>query len=46
MFELKDLRDKLTYDLNNLDKIKELNTLEKIEYFYYSKNYSEKKEKR
>ena len=45
--ELKDLRDKLINEFNNLDrKIEKLNTLEKIEYFYYSKNYSEKKEKK
>ena len=45
--ELKELIDKLINELNNLDnKIEKLITLEKIEYFYYSKNYSEKRKKK
>ena len=41
MNRIKRLRDKLINELNKLDnKIEKLNTLEKIEYFYYSKNYS------
>jgi len=45
--ELKELRDKLINQINKLDKkIDKLNALEKIEYFCYSKNYSEKKEEK
>ena len=44
---MKELRDKLKNELEGLDrKTINLNLLESIEYFYYSKNYSGKKKKR
>ena len=44
---MKGLRNKLKNELEGLDrKIINLNLLESIEYFYYSKNYSGKKKKR
>ena len=42
--ELKGLRDKLINQLNKLDK--KIDKLKKIEYYWISKNYSEKKKKR
>ena len=43
---LKELRDKLKNELKGLDR-KTINLLlENIEYFYYSKNYSGKKEEK
>ena len=45
--QIKRIKRKIINEFNILDKkIDKLNTLEKIEYFYYSKNYSEKKEKK
>ena len=42
---MKELRNKLKDELEGLvRKITNLNLLESIEYFYYSKNYSGKKE--
>ncbi len=44
---MKKLRDKLKNELEGLDrKTINLNLLESIEYFYYSKNYSGKKEEK
>ena len=44
---MKELRNKLKNELEGLDrKIINLNLLESIEYFYYSKNYAGKKKKR
>ena len=44
---MKELRDKLKNELEGLDrKTINLNLLESIEYFYYSKNYSGKKEEK
>ena len=43
----KELREKLKNELKGLDrKTINLNVLESIEYFYYSKNYSGKKEEK
>ena len=44
---MKELRDKLKNELKGLDrKTIKLNLLESIEYFYYSKNDSGKKEEK
>ena len=44
---MKELRNKLKKELEGLDrKTIKLNLLESIEYFYYSKNYSGKKEEK
>ena len=44
---MKELREKLKNELEELDrKTRNLNLLESIEYFYYSKNYSGKKDEK
>ena len=44
---MKELREKLKNELEELDrKTNNLNLLESIKYFYYSKNYSWKKDEK